>query len=92
MIVMIVRIAEIIDEKAQYTKNKAMDDQYYMDLIIKYLVQFKKASKADIVSLLNDKLSNVLDKKQKDNKVKNLLAVMHRSGVIDYKKQNQRIG
>ena len=85
-------VAEIIDERAQYTKNKAMDDEYYSDLIIKYLKQFNKATKADIVDLLNDKLSDVLNKKQKDNKVKNLLAAMRRSGAIDYVKQNQRIG
>ena len=33
-------IADSVDERAQYTKNKAMDDQYYRDLIINYLKHF----------------------------------------------------
>jgi ATP-dependent DNA helicase RecG len=86
------KVAEITDERAKYTKNKAMDDEYYKDLIIKYLEQFGSGTKADIAGLLNDKLSDMLDKKQKDNKVKNLLAAMRRNDVIDYKKLNQRIG
>ncbi|MCL2323324.1 MAG: transcriptional regulator [Oscillospiraceae bacterium] len=85
-------IAEIIGEQAQYTKNKAMDDQYYMDLIINYLQQFKNGTKADFVKLLGDKLSDVLDNKQKGNKVRYLLEIMHKKGMIERTSDNRRTG
>jgi len=85
-------IAEIIDERAQYTKNKAMDDKYYMDLIINYLKQFGSGTKADFIRLLGDKLSDVLDDKQKIDKVRNLLTSMKNKKIIKYADGNKRTG
>ena len=85
-------IAEIIDERAQYTKNKAMDDKYYMDLIINYLQQFRCGKKADFITLLGDKLSDVLDDKQKDNKVRYFLMAMRKNGLIERTSENKRSG
>ena len=85
-------IAKITAERAQYTKNKAMDDQYYMDLIINYLKQFGSGTKADFIELLSDKLSAVLDDKQKDNKVRNLLTIMRHNELIKHAKGNKRTG
>jgi ATP-dependent DNA helicase RecG len=64
-----INVADIIDERPQYTKNRAMDNQYYEDLIIQYLRQFGSGRKSDFVELLSNKLSEVLDDKQKDKKV-----------------------
>jgi ATP-dependent DNA helicase RecG len=85
-------IANAIDKKEQYTKNKALDDRYYMDLMIKYLEQFGSATKADFISLLSDKFSDVLNDKQKDIKVKNYLAALRKEGVINFSKGNNRTG
>jgi ATP-dependent DNA helicase RecG len=85
-------IAEIVDERAQYTKNKAMDDKYYMDLIINYLQQFGSGTKADFIKLLGDKLSDVLDDKQKEKKISNLLTIMSRKKLIEYDGKNRRDG
>jgi ATP-dependent DNA helicase RecG len=85
-------IAEIIREKAQYTKNKAMDDKYYMDLILNYLRQFGSGTKADFIKLLSDKLSDVLDIKQKDNKVRYLLTVLRQNGFVERTTGNKRTG
>ena len=85
-------IAEITDDRAQYTKNKAMDDKYYMDLIIKYLEQFGSGTKADFIRLLSDKLSDVLADKQKENKVKRLLNAMRESEIIEHTNGNHRKG
>ncbi|MCL1982349.1 MAG: putative DNA binding domain-containing protein [Clostridiales bacterium] len=84
------KIADIIGERAQYTKNKAMDDKYYMDLIINYLQQFGSGTKADIRKLLGNKLSDVLNDKQKDNKVRYLLASMQSSKIIERTTTNKR--
>ena len=70
------KIAESIDEKAQYVKNKAFDDEYYRKLIIQYLTNFKKASKDDIRKLIFDKLPDVLSEHQKENKIRNILYLM----------------
>ena len=83
-------IAEIIDERAQYTKNKAMDDKYYMDLIINYLQQFGSGTKANFIVLLGDKLSDVLNEKQKDDKVRNMLSALRRKGLIVNTAPNRR--
>ena len=85
-------ISEIVDKRTQYTKNKAMDDKYYMDLIISYLQQFNTATKSDLLELLTDKFSDVLDDKQKDNKIRNLLTRMKKSGLIDRLSENKRTG
>ena len=76
------RIADIVDERVQYIKNKALDDQYYMDMITSYLRQWGKGSKADFHKLLGDKLPDMLDKKQKDDKIRNMLSKMRRDGII----------
>ena len=85
-------IAEIVDERAQYIKNKAMNDQYYRDLIVSYLRQFGSGTKDDFMKLLRDKLSDVLDDKQKDNKVRYLLTALYGNGIIERTTSNKRTG
>jgi len=85
-------VAEIIDKRAEYTKNKAMDDQYYKDLILNYLQQFGSGTKDDFLKLLSDKFSDVLDDKQKENKVRSLLRALHRSEAIERTTENRRSG
>jgi ATP-dependent DNA helicase RecG len=86
------KIADIVDERAQYIKNKAMDDKYYMDLIISYLQKFRSGTKADFIKLLGDKLSDVLDDRQKDNKVRSFLTAMHKNSLIERTSENKRSG
>lgn len=85
-------VAESIDSRAQYTKNRAMDNQYYEDLIISFLKQFGSGKKSDFIELLGSKLSDVLDDKQKDRKVGNLLNTMRGKGLIMYDNKNRRTG
>ena len=85
-------IADAIDERTRYTKNKAMDDKYYVDLMLNYLQQFGSAKKADFIKLLGDKLSDVLDSKQKDTKVRSLIRVMQKNELIERTSDNKRSG
>jgi len=85
-------VAEVIDERAQYTKNKAMDDKYYMDLIVKYLQQWGEGKKKDFIELLSDKLPDVLNDKQKDNKVRSLIRAMQKSELIERTAENKLTG
>ncbi|MDO8301738.1 MAG: putative DNA binding domain-containing protein [Sedimentisphaerales bacterium] len=63
-------------DKAQYIKNRAFDDQYYKDQVIQYIKRYGCASRQEIDQLLLNKLSDVLDKKQKRTKIGNLLYLM----------------
>ncbi|MCL2427526.1 MAG: putative DNA binding domain-containing protein [Oscillospiraceae bacterium] len=83
-------VAEGKDEKAQYIKNKGLDEAYYRQLIIDYITQFGKASRADIRKLLFSKLPDVLSNEQKENKIKNILKVMSKNGVIQRDSDNLR--
>lgn len=85
------KVAEQIDEKAQYTKNKGMDDAYYMDLIVHYLKQFGSASKEDIRRLLLSKLPDTMNDRQKEDKIRNMLYSMHTKGIIDRDGTNRRL-
>jgi ATP-dependent DNA helicase RecG len=85
-------IADIVDERAQYIKNRAMDDNYYTQLVINYLRKYRQGRKGDFVELLSNKLSDVLDTKQKVSKVRNILACMKKDGIIKRAGGNQRTG
>lgn len=84
-------LAKAMDEQATYIKNKAFDDQYYKDMIQNYLQTFKKGKKKDFTKVLFEKLPNVLDDKQKENKVRNLLTSMKREGIIRLDAENKQI-
>ena len=83
-------VAESINEKAQYVKNKGFDESYYQNLVIGYLGKFKKASKDDIRLLLFDKLPDAMGEKQKENKVRNILYSMRVAGLIERDGTNTR--
>jgi ATP-dependent DNA helicase RecG len=72
------QIAEATNQKAEYIKNRGFKDDHYKKLVIDFLVQYKKASKADIDRLLLDILPSVLDENKKANKIKNLMYAMHK--------------
>lgn len=85
------KVAEIIEEKARYVKNKGFDDAYYKDMIVRYLEEFRKANKADIDDLLMDKLPDTLSEAQKNSKIKNMLFTMKTQGLIERDGPNQRL-
>lgn len=68
--------------KTTYVKNRSFDDEYFMDMILKYIKEFKAASRRDIEVLIIDKLSDALNDKQKKSKVGNLLTKMRKLGKI----------
>ena len=50
--------------KSQY-KNVGFNDEYYRNLIVKYLEEYKSGTRENFRILLMDKLSDNLDEKQK---------------------------
>lgn len=77
------QLAEISGGKAEYIRHRAFDDQHYKQLIIKCLNKFGNAKRSDIDRLLLEKLPDILNEKQKDNKIRNLLQALKNEGLIE---------
>jgi ATP-dependent DNA helicase RecG len=75
-------VAAATASKADYIRTRAQDDDYYTKLIRDYLVNFRSATRKEIDELLWDKLSDVLNHKQKQNKIGNLITSMRQTETI----------
>ncbi len=69
-------VADAIESRETYIKNRGFDDKYYKNMIIELLDTYGKADRAAIDRLLTDKLSNILDDKQKSAKIRNIIYSM----------------
>jgi len=75
-------VAQEIGQKANYSKNKAFDKQYYLDLILKSILEHGFMERADLDKLLWKKLPDWMDEKQRKIRIKNLIAELRKSGKI----------
>jgi ATP-dependent DNA helicase RecG len=66
-------VAQQTGQKAAYSKNKAFDKQYYLDLICKAIGEHDSLNRKEIDELLWSKLPDWMTNEQKGNKVSNLL-------------------
>ena len=74
--------------KSQYIKNRSFDDEYFMKMIVEYLKKFGKASRKGIDNLLMNKLSDVLNARQKNNKIDYQLKKLKKAGRIRFSEDN----
>ncbi|MEQ8224676.1 MAG: RNA-binding domain-containing protein [Candidatus Eremiobacterota bacterium] len=72
------QIADITGDKTSYIKYRAFDNSYYKDMILELITEYGFASKKEIAELLKDKISDILDEKQKFNKIRNIIQLMSR--------------
>lgn len=79
------KLAQKIGKKAEYSKNKGFDKQYYLDLILKAIAEHKEMTRKEIDDLLWDKLSDVLNEKQKKSKIGNLISELRIQNKIENK-------
>lgn len=75
-------VAAATDTVDEYLRHRAFDDRYYCDMIVDFLRTKGEARRPDIDRLLKDKLSDLLDAKQKRDKIRNLLQKLRREGRI----------
>jgi len=75
-------VAAATDNKAEYIKMRSLDDKHYKELILECLTKFGEASRKDINGFIFPKLGDVLNAKQKYQKISNLLSNMRRAGLI----------
>ena len=78
-----VNVAKATGEKADYIKQRGIDDGYCQKIIIEYLEKFKEGKKQDFEKILIEKLPDVLDVQQKKNKIKNNLQALRKEGRVD---------
>ncbi len=84
-------VAKAAGEKEQYIKNRGFKDDHYKKMILDYLTQYQQASKENIDRLILDILPAILDKQQRQNKVRNLLyAMKNKDKTIDNKGTNRK--
>jgi ATP-dependent DNA helicase RecG len=69
-----IKIAQETGQKAVYSKNRAFDKKYYLDLILKSIAEHGSLSRADIDDLLWNKLPDLMTDRQKKSKITNLLS------------------
>ncbi|MDG1279616.1 MAG: putative DNA binding domain-containing protein [Algoriphagus sp.] len=77
-----VTVAKVTGEKADYIKQRGIDDEYCQKIILDYLKKFREGKREDFEKVLLDKLPDVLSIDQKKNKVRNILQKMRREGLI----------
>ena len=75
-------MAEWTGQKARYIRNRALDDDYYRQLVLEYLQKYERASRKELDVLLLPKLSEVLTPDQKQHKTKNIIQSLRRNGAI----------
>ena len=75
-------IAKITNEKEQYIYNTGLENEFYKNLIIKYIKEYGHASRKEIISLLNPKLPSSLNEKNKINRVRYLINLLKQEGKI----------
>ncbi len=69
--------------KAEYIRNRNMDDEYLKTLILNYLGEWGSLQRHKIESFLIPKISDALNVEQKHNKVMNLIQELRKAGLIE---------
>lgn len=78
-----IKVAQKTGQKASYSKNKAFDKQYYLDMITNSINQHKSLSRKDVDELLWNKLPDWMNDNQRKNKIGNLLSELRINGIIE---------
>ena len=77
-----IKVAQETGQKASYSKNKAFDKGYYLDLIGKSIIEHNSLQRKEIDELLWHKLPDWMDDKQKKIKINNLISELRKNGKI----------
>lgn len=75
-------IAQATDQKVEYSKHKGLADKKCESLLLEFLKEHGSLTKKEIVRLLWDVLPDLLNDKQKNTKVYNILRKLRESGRI----------
>jgi len=84
------RLATTPAERAKYIRYRAFDDKHYKDMVLAYIRKYGEASRSDIDNLLAAKLPDMLNKKQKRDKISNLLYSMSKRDKVIHNRGSRR--
>ncbi len=76
-------VAKLTGQKARHIRERGFNKQYYLDAIESLIREHQPIPRSEIDRLLLDKLPEVLNVKQKQAKVHNLMAELARKGRIE---------
>lgn len=68
--------------KTEYIKNRSFNDHHFREMIISYLRSFGGATRSELNTLIQSKLSDVLTDEQKKRKIGNFLSTLKKKGII----------
>jgi len=77
------KVAKHTNQEDNYIKLRGIDDSYAKKIMIDYLHEFNRAKRSDFFKVLVDKLPDILNENQKENKVKNYLQELRMEGIIE---------
>ena len=77
------KVANAVGKKAEYVRNKGLDDDICKQLIIKALEAMKEASKQELFDVIQKALPESLDDEQKSKKLSNMLQSLKKEGIIE---------
>lgn len=69
-------VANVTGEKSDYIKQRGFKDEHYKRMVLDFIKEYGSATRQDIDKLILDILPKVLDKKQKSNKIRNMIYAM----------------
>ena len=75
-------VAKVTGKKVDYIRQRGIDDDYCQKIILDYLNEFSEGKREDFEKILLDKLPDILNHNQKQNKIKNILQKMKRERKI----------
>lgn len=77
-----IKIAQTTNQKAEYSKQKGLNKQYYLEFIINSITQHGELTRKEIDALIWNKLPEVLTDEQKKIKISHLIAELRRENKI----------
>lgn len=77
-----IKVAQKIGRKADYSKNTGLDNDYYLNLIVKAITQHVNLNRKEIDDLLWKKLPDWMNDKQRKTKINNLLSKLRKKEKI----------
>lgn len=75
------QIAELTNQKAEYTRNKGLDKEVLMSFVLKHIENHGFATRVEIDALLLDKLPDYMDEKKRKKKIENILQEMKKDRI-----------
>ncbi len=77
------KVADAVGKRAEYIRNRGLDDDICKQLIVKALEKMELASKQDLLEVIQNALPESLNDDQKSKKLSNLLQSLRNDGVIE---------